>query len=137
MNKVFIATLILFISYQSKAQDYKEYITILQSQWRLTDTTNDTTIFYKDTLMLTRKFTYKVAHHASFLFKEGGSLQIYFGCHTYSSDPDQEYCTPVFGQWEFLDPKNINLSFTDIGIYRSYKIENFSDEYITLVIKAP
>lgn len=99
------------------------------------DTINDSTIFYKDTLMLTRKFNYKVAHNASFLFKEGGSLQIYFACHTYPSDPDKEYCTPVYGQWEFIDPKNINLSYTDIGVYREYKIENFSDEFMTLVMK--
>ena len=85
--------------------------------------------------MLTRKFNYKVAHNASFLFKEGGSLQIYFGCHTYPAEPEKEYCTPVYGQWEFIDQKNINLSYTDIGIYREYKIESFSDEYMTLVKK--
>jgi hypothetical protein len=135
MKKVLVTIIIIFFSVQCRAQDYNAYITILQSQWRLTDTINDTTIFYKDTLLLTRKYTYKVAHNASFLFKEGGSLQVYYGCHTYPSDPEKEYCIPVYGQWEFLDPKNMNLSYTDIGIYRSYKIENFSDEYMTLVIK--
>lgn len=135
MKKIFIVCLSLFFSAQSKAQDYSPYLKILLSRWRLTDTINDTTIFYKDTLMLTRKYNYKVSRNASFLFKEGGSLQVYFACHTYEAEPDKEYCTPVFGQWEFIDPKNIKLSYTDIGAYREYKIENFSDEYMTLVMK--
>jgi hypothetical protein len=135
MKKIFIVCLLIFFSVQSKAQDYSTYMKILLNQWRLTDSINDTTIFYKDTLLLTRKFNYKVTHNASFLFKEGGSLQVYFACHTYETEPDKEYCTPVFGQWEFIDPKNINLSYTDMGIYRKYTIESFSDEYITLVMK--
>lgn len=135
MRKIILLFAFFCFSIPSRAQNYKPYFDILISQWRLVDSINDTTIFYQDTLVLTRKFNYKVAHNASFFFKEGGSLQIYFGCHTYPSDPDQEYCIPVFGQWEFIDPKNINLFYTEMNLYRSYKIENFSDEYMQLVIK--
>ncbi|MEO5569914.1 MAG: hypothetical protein ABIT08_09700, partial [Bacteroidia bacterium] len=104
MKRAVFVTIILFFSLQSKAQDYKPYFKILLSQWRLLDSINDTTIFYKDTLLLTRKYSYKFAHNASFSFKEGGSLQVYFACHTYPAEPDKEYCTPVYGQWEFIDP---------------------------------
>jgi hypothetical protein len=133
-KSVVIITIFLF-SIRLNGQDLKPYTDILLSQWRMQDIITDTTIFYKDTLVLTRKYTYKVAHNPSFLFKEGGSLQVYYACHTYSSEPDKEYCTPVYGQWELIDPKNINLFYTDIGIYREYKIESFSDEFMTLVMK--
>jgi hypothetical protein len=131
-------TILLFLltsSLHSKAQDLKPYIDILLSQWRLTDTINDTTLFYRDTLILTRKYSYKVAHNASFLFTLGGSLQTYFACHTYPSEPDKEYCTTVWGQWELIDPKNLNLFYTDMAIYNSYEILNFSDESMILVKK--
>lgn len=134
-KKLFTGFLIFFLSNNLQAQDASPYIKILLSQWRLTDTINDSTIFYKDTLVLTRKYSYKIAHNASFLFREGGSLQVYYGCHTYEKEPDKEYCISVYGQWEFIDPKNIDLSYTDIGRYNHYKIENFSDEYMTLVMK--
>jgi|GEM_PF-5289036 len=135
MKKLFIGFIILFFSNRLQAQNNSPYIKILLSQWRLTDTINDSTIFYRDTLTLTRKYSYKVAHNASFLFIEGGSLQVYYACHTYEAEPGKEYCTSVYGQWEFIDPKNIDLSYTDMGLYRHYKIENFSDEYMTLVMK--
>ena len=135
MKKIFLVVFILSFSQPIKAQDLKPYIDILLSQWRLIDNVNDTTIFYKDTLALARKYTFKTAHNASFLFAQGGSLQVNFACHTYPSEPDKEYCTPVWGQWELIDPKNLNLFYTDMGINYSYEILNFSDEYMTLVKK--
>lgn len=134
MRKIIFAALFFSFSFAATAQGNKPYIDILLSQWRLVDTLNDTTLFHKDTLVLTRKYTYKVAHNASFLFEQGGVLKVYYACHTYPEET-QEYCSVVFGQWAFVDPKNMNLFFTDMALYNSYTILSFSDEYMTLVLK--